>query len=98
MSLTKTALNTLVAGAVMATLAGAAARSYAEGAVVDHPVPAEKEKCYGVAKAGMNDCASSDGAHACGGQSTVDGAGTEFVAVPKGLCEKLVGGSLLPKN
>jgi len=52
------------------------------------------EKCYGVAKAGKNDCAG--GAHACAGQSSKDGSGKEFVKVPKGTCARLVGGSTTP--
>lgn len=52
---------------------------------------AEKEKCYGVAKAGKNDCAA--GKNACAGHSTADGDKESFVVVPKGLCEKLVGGT-----
>jgi uncharacterized membrane protein len=52
------------------------------------------EKCYGVAKAGKNDCAG--GAHACAGQSTKDGSAKEFVKLPKGTCARLVGGSLTP--
>jgi len=56
---------------------------------------AEKEKCYGVAKAGANDCATNTGS--CAGTSKVDGAGDAFIAVPAGLCERLVGGSLEPK-
>jgi uncharacterized membrane protein len=51
------------------------------------------EKCYGIAKAGKNDCASTIGGNSCAGQSTKDGQG--FVAVPKGLCEKIVGGSVM---
>lgn len=50
-----------------------------------------KEKCYGVAKAGQNDCAANG--HACAGQSKVDSAPTEWKYVPKGECEK-AGGSL----
>ena len=53
-----------------------------------------KEKCYGVAKAGANDCANKSGTHSCAGQSTADGAADEWVYVPTGTCEKLVGGSL----
>src|SRR5690242_18928712 len=52
------------------------------------------EKCYGVSKAGKNDCAGA--AHACSGQSTKSGSGNEFVKLPKGTCERLVGGSLTP--
>lgn len=50
-----------------------------------------KEKCYGVAKAGKNDCAS--GKNSCAGSSKVDNDPQSFVAVPKGLCDKLVGGT-----
>lgn len=53
---------------------------------------AATEKCYGVAKAGKNDCAAA--AHACAGQSKKDGAKNEWVKLPKGTCERLVGGSL----
>ena len=49
------------------------------------------ENCYGVVKAGKNDCKA--GAHSCAGAGTADG-GAEWVKVPTGLCEKLVGGSL----
>jgi uncharacterized membrane protein len=50
------------------------------------------EKCYGVAKAGKNDCAG--GAHACAGQSSKDKSAKEFIKLPKGTCERIVGGSL----
>ena len=52
------------------------------------------EKCYGVAKAGKNDCAGA--AHACSGQSKKDGSSKEWVSLPKGTCERIVGGSLTP--
>jgi uncharacterized membrane protein len=55
------------------------------------------EKCYGVAKAGKNDCAHAAGAHTCAGQSKTDGDTKEYVNVPKGTCEKLVNGSLTAK-
>jgi uncharacterized membrane protein len=53
------------------------------------------EKCFGVVKAGKNDCGTSK--HACAGQAAKDGAGDEWIHVPTGTCEKLVGGSLKPK-
>lgn len=53
-----------------------------------------KEKCYGVAKAGKNDCAANG--HACAGQSKADGAGSEWIYVPAGTCERIVGGSKTP--
>ena len=50
------------------------------------------ETCYGVVKAGQNDC--STGKHSCDGKGTIDKAPDEWVRVPEGLCNKLVGGSL----
>jgi uncharacterized membrane protein len=55
----------------------------------------EMEKCYGVVKAGKNDCAGP--AHACAGQAKADSGGKEFVTLPKGTCARLAGGSLAPK-
>lgn len=58
---------------------------------------ASKEKCYGVAKAGQNDCASSNGTHSCAGQAKTDNAKEEWKYVPKGTCEK-AGGTITPKK
>jgi uncharacterized membrane protein len=55
----------------------------------------DTEKCYGVSKAGKNDCAGA--AHACAGQSKVDAAGKDWINVPKGTCGKLANGSLTAK-
>jgi len=54
----------------------------------------EMEKCFGVAKAGMNDCASNKSAHSCAGQGTKNNDPMDFVAVPKGTCDKIAGGTL----
>jgi uncharacterized membrane protein len=51
----------------------------------------EGEKCYGVAKAGNNDCAGVT--HPCAGQSREDGAADTFIYLPEGTCDKLAGGS-----
>ncbi|MFT5111861.1 MAG: putative membrane protein [Parasphingorhabdus sp.] len=56
---------------------------------------ADSEKCYGVVKAGKNDCQTNTSA--CAGTSTADQQGDAWVFVPKGLCEKIVGGSIDPK-
>jgi uncharacterized membrane protein len=56
---------------------------------------ADKEKCYGIAKAGQNDCANLSGSHSCAGQSKVDNDPTEWKYVPKGECEKM-GGTTAP--
>ena len=57
---------------------------------------ADKEKCYGVAKAGQNDCASSNGSHSCAGQAKADNAPTEWKYVAKGTCEKAGGKTAAP--
>jgi len=55
----------------------------------------EMEKCFGIAKAGMNDCSSNKSAHACAGQATMNNDPMDFVAVPKGTCNKIASGSLM---
>lgn len=50
-------------------------------------------KCYGIAKAGKNDCAAGPGT-SCAGTSTVDGQKNAWAYVIAGSCEKIVGGSL----
>jgi len=78
-------LNALIAGAFAVSLAGAVSSvSFADTA---------QEKCYGVAKAGQNDCAGASKSHSCSGQSKMDGNGGDFVLLPEGVCAKLVGGS-----
>lgn len=54
------------------------------------------EKCYGVSKAGKNDCQTA--ASSCAGSSKEDSNPTAFIYVPKGTCEKIVGASLTPKG
>jgi len=62
------------------------------------PVAAqEKEKCFGIAKAGQNDCANASGAHSCAGQSKVDMDKGEWKYVAKGTCEKMNGSLMAPK-
>ena len=64
------------------------------------PVPPPKnfkaEKCYGIAKAGKNDCAST-GNNSCGGTSKIDGDPKAWIYVPEGYCERIVGASKTPK-
>jgi uncharacterized membrane protein len=52
------------------------------------------EKCYGIAAPGKNDCAGP--AHACAGQSKAT-SGKEWIKLPKGTCERIVGASLTAK-
>jgi len=61
------------------------------------PAPAFKsEKCYGVAKAGKNDCQTSNST--CAGTSRRDNQGDAWIYLPAGTCERIVGGSLEPKK
>lgn len=56
----------------------------------------ETEKCYGVAKAGQNDCAN--GKHGCATLAKVDRDPEEWKLVPKGTCEKMGGKREAPKK
>lgn len=50
-----------------------------------------KEKCYGIAKAGQNDCANLSGSHSCAGQSKADNDAAEWKYVAKGTCKSAGG-------
>jgi len=56
----------------------------------------DKEKCYGIAKAGKNDCADSNGVHSCAGQAKSDNAPSEWKYVAKGTCVSKEGGITTP--
>jgi uncharacterized membrane protein len=55
------------------------------------PAPAT-EKCFGIAKAGKNDCQTST--NSCAGTSRKDAQTDAWLSVPKGTCDKIAGGSL----
>ncbi|MGB0671692.1 MAG: DUF2282 domain-containing protein [Rhodospirillales bacterium] len=78
------------------TLASAMAFAAAMATVSVPAEAAKMEKCYGVAKAGKNDCATANSS--CAGTSKTDGQKDAFIAVPAGLCDKLVGGSTEPQS
>jgi uncharacterized membrane protein len=83
--------TTLISSALAGLIALGAVTATAQAAEEDK----NTEKCYGVAKAGKNDCASKG--HSCSGQSKTDADGKDWVKVPKGTCEKIVDGSTAPK-
>lgn len=83
--------KTLIATA----LAGVLTAGIAMSANADDMKDAKKEKCYGIAKAGKNDCKSASGSHSCAGQAKADGGADEWKFVEKGTCEK-DGGKLTP--
>jgi uncharacterized membrane protein len=82
-------INKLVKSAIASVLAAAAANAIA--APVTAITDQNLEKCYGVAKAGQNDCQTST--HSCAGTVMKDRQLDAFVLVPKGTCEKLAGGT-----
>jgi uncharacterized membrane protein len=82
----------IIRNALLGLIAASGAAHAAESVPV--PVTAGKEKCYGVAKAGQNDCASVVGTHSCAGQAKADNDPTEWKLAAKGTCEKM-GGKLI---
>ena len=81
--------NTMISSAIAAALALGLTAVTAQAAD-----KVEMEKCYGVVKAGKNDCKTAN--NSCQGHSTKDGEATAFIAVPKGTCERIVGGNTMP--
>ena len=59
---------------------------------------APKDKCYGIAKAGANDCASATGSHSCAGTATKDNDKGDWKYVDKGTCDKMGGSMMAPKK
>lgn len=82
---------------IHAALAGVLALGLvASTAAAPVPQPKETEKCYGIAKAGQNDCGTSK--HACAGLGAkVDNDPNEWKYVMKGTCEKVGGKTAPPK-
>ena len=75
-----TAITSALASALALGLAGpAAAQAKA------------KEKCFGIAKAGQNDCANLSGSHTCAGQSKAEMAADEWRYVAAGTCKEMKG-------
>ncbi len=73
-------------------LVAAAAASLLSSLLVATPAAAqEKEKCYGIAQAGQNDCANLSGTHSCAGQSKVALGADEWKYVAKGACVGMKG-------
>ncbi|MDI7860994.1 DUF2282 domain-containing protein [Rhizobiaceae bacterium n13] len=77
----KTTLATLA-------LAGSIASALATLAAVPAVAQEGKEKCYGVAMKGQNDCAA--GSHDCAGKSMMDYDKASFKLVPTGTCTSMM--------
>ncbi|MBJ7403889.1 MAG: DUF2282 domain-containing protein, partial [Bradyrhizobium sp.] len=88
MSAKNTVASLVLAGAVstaLATLAAAGPLTKAEG---EAAAAAKKEKCFGVALKGQNDCAAGPGT-TCQGTSTVDFQGNAWKFVQGGTCTSI---------
>ncbi len=73
----------------------AAAASLMSLALVSAPVVAqEKEKCFGIAKMGQNDCANLAGTHDCSGKAKMDMDKGDWKYVAKGTCKDMKGMSM----
>jgi uncharacterized membrane protein len=66
----------------------------AQAAPAAMPTGYQAEKCYGVAKAGLNDCQTAS--HSCAGTATKDMDRASWIYVPAGTCQKISGGSTMP--
>ena len=83
---TNVVVHSAVAGLLVLGLTNGSALAAKEG----------MEKCAGIVKAGQNDCGTAK--HSCAAQATKDGAKDEWVYLPAGTCEKIVGGAVVAKK
>jgi len=77
-----------------ALFAAAAASLLSSALLASSPVLAQdtgKEKCFGIAKAGQNDCANLSGSHSCAGQAKEDMSKADWKYVAKGTCKQMSG-------
>ncbi|MFC3068234.1 BufA1 family periplasmic bufferin-type metallophore [Phenylobacterium soli] len=92
--------QTAFAAATLLALVGGAAMAAENNMASGKMAPAATEKCFGVAKAGQNDCKAGPGT-TCAGTSKTDYAGNAFKEVAKGTCVTIKTpkgmGSLSPK-
>jgi uncharacterized membrane protein len=84
-------------------IASALAAAIAVPALVSAQGPAPEpefkaETCYGIAKAGQNDCANAANTHSCAGLSKKDNDPGEWKYVAKGSCEKMGGKMSAPRK
>lgn len=83
----KSSVQAIMASAIALSLMGVSASALA--------AKDDMEKCYGIVKAGKNDCKTST--NSCMGHAEKDADANAFLVVPKGTCDKIVNGSTKPK-
>jgi uncharacterized membrane protein len=83
--------TSVLAATFFAAVALAASQAQAQSGPA--PVPSyDNEQCFGIAKAGKNDCQTASGS--CAGTSSADNQADAWIYVPVGTCEKIVGGMM----
>ncbi|WFR98619.1 DUF2282 domain-containing protein [Rhizobium tumorigenes] len=88
MSIRTTVNSALLASAVATALASAAFAAPLTKGEMDAATSAHKEKCFGIALKGQNDCAAGPGT-TCQGTSTVDFQGNSWKFVQHGTCTSI---------
>ena len=83
--------NNLIVNAALTGIVALGLVAVSSSAIAGKP---GMEKCMGIAKKAQNDCGTSK--HACAGQATVDGDAEEWIYIPEGSCDKIVGGTVKP--
>lgn len=89
MTNSKTVVHMAIAGVLAMGMMSATQAAEMDMKKVDM---SKMEKCYGIVKAGKNDCKTSSSS--CAGTAEKDNKPSAFLAVPKGTCEKITGGNL----
>ena len=84
--------NTLVLGGALLVALAAVQRYTHALPGSDKPFAHQRERCYGIARAGRNDCGTS--AHSCAGQARRDASADEWLRLPSGTCLRIAGGRL----
>lgn len=85
-------LNKMIINAISAVLAlGVTSTSIAKSSPMQESTAQGMEKCFGIVKAGMNDCGNAS--HSCSGEAKQDGDKSEWIFLPEGYCKKIVSGS-----
>ena len=85
--------NTYAVSAALAGFLSSAVLSSSSVEAMPKPKWKGHEKCAGIARKGKNDCGAKG--HGCAGHAKKDGDSKEWVYLPKGLCEKIVGTKVL---
>jgi len=83
----------IISSAIATALTLAAASTFTSTANAAAAKEAAPDKCFGIAKAGKNDCKAGPGT-SCAGTAKMDGQKNAWMNVLAGTCEKIVGGSL----